>query len=167
MYFWKPQLVHFINGYPLTMFDWVIQDGRRPPPGTMDPAAGNIASGVFDASWRRQDRWTQLRDQQSASTWTLRRAPAKNFVASPTALQAVAGRYELSPGREVTLRVDGAGLVADIPHGPTIPLAPESESVFVVPATGNSVEIVRDAAGKISGASVEDHGSFIWAKRVP
>jgi hypothetical protein len=166
MYFWRPQLVHFLFGYPLTMFDWMIQDGRRPPPGTMNPATANVASGVFDASWRRQDRWTQLRDEQSASTWTLRRAPTKNFVASPAALQAVAGRYEFAPGLAITFKVEGDGLVSDIPDQATAPLVAESESVFVMPS-GDAVEFIRDAAGNVTGASIEDHGSFVWSKRLP
>jgi hypothetical protein len=167
MYFWRPQLVHFVNGYPLTMFDWLIQDGRRPPPGTMDPATANVASGVFDASWRRQDRWTVLRDQQSASTWTLRRAPTKGFVASTSTLQAVAGRYELFPGLVLTFKAQGASLVVDVPSRAVAQLVTESESVFVNPVTGDSVEFIRDAAGNVSGASMDDHGSVIWAKRLP
>ncbi|MET0497254.1 MAG: prolyl oligopeptidase family serine peptidase [Steroidobacteraceae bacterium] len=168
MYFWKPQLVHFTRGgYPLSIFDWVIQDGRRPPAGTLDPAKAFVAAGVFDASWRRQDRATQVRDQAAASTWTLRRAPIKNFVPSATTLQSLAGRYEIEPGFEVTFRVEGAGLIADIPYVGAMPLVAESESVFVAPANGDAMEFIRDAANNVTGASLEDYGSLLWAKRLP
>ena len=133
MYFWRPQLVHFERGHALTMFDWVIQDGRRPPPGTRDPNAANVASGVFDTSWRRQDRWTALRDE-NAELWTLRRAPAKGFAASPRALQAAAGRYELGPGAVVTIRVDGDHLIVDLPpqwSQPPLKMKPESDAVYL------------------------------------
>ena len=54
MYFWKPQLVHFTFGYPLAPSDWMIQDGRRPPPGTANVSIANVAAGIFDSSWRRR-----------------------------------------------------------------------------------------------------------------
>ena len=167
MYFWKPQWVHFRSGNPLSVFDWVIQDGRLPPPGTRNPASANVAAGVFDASWRRQEGLSRVRDRQIASAWTLRHAPPKNFVASPAALQAVAGRYELRPGFAVTIKVEGTGLVVEVPNEGTIPLETESDSVFVISATGDAVEFIRDAAGKVTGVSVEGSGSTILAKRLP
>ena len=168
MFFWRPQLVHTNLGFPLTMFDWVIQDGRRPPPGTMNPAVAYVASGVFDASWRgKDDRSTLLRDQQSASKWTLRRVPTKTVVASSGALQAIAGRYELFPGVTFTFKSQGDRLVFQPPQGGATELVTESDSMFSVPATGEAVEFIRDDAGNISGASLEDHGSLLWAKRLP
>ncbi len=166
MYFWKPQFVHFRQGYPLTVFDWVIQDGRRPPPGTMNPSAAFVASGVFDATWRHQARWTSLRDEAVASEWTLRRAPVKGFVASPAALQAVSGRYELFPGFAITFRVDGTNLVADVPGESSIPLTTESDSVYVNAQTGDAVEFLRDARGTITGASIDNNGGILLAKRL-
>jgi hypothetical protein len=150
------------------MFDWVIQDGRRPPPGTMNPAVAYVASGVFDASWRgKDDRSTLVRDQQSASKWTLRRVPTKTVLASASALQAIAGRYELLPGVIFTFKAQGDRLVFQPPYGTATELVTESDSMFSAPATGEAVEFIRDDAGNISGASLEDHGSLLWAKRLP
>jgi hypothetical protein len=168
MFFWRPRLVHPIMGHPLTLFDWIIQDGRRPPPGTTNIAVANVASGVFDASWRgKDDRWISVRDRQAASTWTLRRAPVKGVVASTRALQAIAGRYELFPGAIVTVEVQGNRVFAQPPRGEVIELVTESDWVFSQPASGEAIEFIRDDAGNISGASVEDHGSLFWAKRLP
>jgi poly(3-hydroxybutyrate) depolymerase len=167
MYFWKPQLVHFAFGYPVTMSDWIIQDGRRPPPGTQNAAVANVAAGVFDASWRRKDQWSVMRDDKSTANWTLRRAPPKDFVPSQEALQAIAGRYELFPGTTVLFRPEGNRLVAELPDGSSITLATESDSIFIVPQTGDAVEFIRDPSGKVSGASVENQGSMISAKRLP
>lgn len=167
MYFWKPQLVHFVMGFPVTIFDWIIQDGRRPPPGTQDAAIANVAAGVFDASWRRKDQWSVNRDDKSAARWTLRRAPPKDFEAAPEALRAIAGRYELFPGSTVTIRAEGNRLVAELWDGTRIPLVTESNAIFVMPETGDAVEFIHDANGNITGASVENQGSLIWAKRLP
>lgn len=168
MFFFRPQMVHTIMGNPLTMFDWIIQDGRRPPPGTTNIAVANVASGVFDASWRsKDDRWTWVRDQPTASTWALNRAPTKTGVASTSALQAIAGRYELFPGVIATISVQGDKVFAQSPSGEVIELATESDTMFSRPASGEAVEFIRDDAGNISGVSVEDAGALLWAKRLP
>jgi predicted esterase len=166
MYFWKPQIVNFIVGFPITHFDWLIQDGRRPPPGATDTQGANVALGVFDVSWRRQDRWTVIRDEAIASKWTLRRAPSKNFVASPEALQAAAGRYELFSGFVLTFRVEDGNIIVDVPGEPSIATIAESNSVFVDPKSGNAVEILRDEAGNVIGASVDSPEGMVLAKRL-
>lgn len=167
MYFWNPQLVHFVMGFPLTFFDWVIQDGRRAPPGTNDAAHAFVAAGIFDASWRRKDQWSMIRDDRTAANWTLRRAPPKDFSASAEALQAVAGTYELYPGNSVTFRTEGNRLVADIPNLPRFTLVTESDFIYVLPQTNDVIEFIRDANGKVTGASVDYQGSILLARRVP
>ena len=105
--------------------------------------------------------------RQSAANWTLRRAPPKGFVASPEALQAIAGRYELFPGSSITVRPEGNRLVVEPPNGMNTTLIAESDSTFVVPQTGDVLEFVRDAQGNVTGASVDSQGAVIWAKRLP
>jgi hypothetical protein len=167
MYFWKPELVHFNIGAPMTLFDWVIQDGRRPPPGTPIAAVANVAAGVFDASWRRKDEFSINRDNKQVAGWTLRRAPAKDFVPSQEALQAVAGRYELFPGYVVTVRAEGKGIVAELPDRPSMTFVGESDFIFISPRTGEAVEFVRDANGKVSTAAMDFQGMVQGAKRLP
>jgi hypothetical protein len=53
------------------------------------------------------------------------------------------------------------------PSGEFIELVTESDSVFSQAASGEAIEFIRDDAGNISGASVEDRGSLLWAKRLP
>jgi predicted esterase len=168
MYFWKPELVHFTVGHPVTMYDWIIQDGRRPPPGTQNLASAHVAAGMFDATWRRQDELSIDRDHKSAADWTLRRAPPKDFSPSAEALQAVTGRYELFPGSIVALRPEGDRLIVQESGGPSIALVGESDFIFIVPQTGETVEFVRDAAtGRVTGASIEYRGALLLAKRLP
>lgn len=167
MYFWTPQIVNFIMGFPITYFDWLIQDGRRPPPGATESQGANVASGVFDAAWRRHDRWTVIRDEATASQWTLRHPPAKNFVASSAALQAAAGRYELAPGFVLTFRVQDENIVLDVPGQASIRTVAESDSVFVDPKSGYAVEILRDDTGKVIGASADGPQGMMFVKRMP
>lgn len=167
MYFWNPQLVHFTFGFPVTMFDWIITDGRRPPAGTQNAAIAHVAAGVFDASWRRKDQWSVSRDYKSAANWTLRRAPAKDFSPSPAALQAIVGSYELFPGVVLTFRTEGNRLVKEEPGHPSMTMISESDSIFIMPQTGVAFEFVRDANGAVSGASLDDRGGVLWARRLP
>jgi hypothetical protein len=167
MYFWKPQIVNFIMGFPITHYDWLIQDGRRPRPGVAENQGANVASGVFDASWRRQDRWTVIRDEATASQWTLRRPPKKDFVASPAALKAATGRYELAPGFVLTLRVEGENIVVDVPGEPSIRTVAESDSVFVDPKSGSAIEILRNETGNVIGASADGPQGMMFVKRMP
>lgn len=67
----------------------------------------------------------------------------------------------------MTIRAEGNRLVAELWDATGIPLVSESNSIFVVPETGDAVEFIRNANGNITGASVENQGSLIWAKRLP
>jgi hypothetical protein len=151
----------------VTTFDWLIQDGRRPPPGPLNPSLANVAYGIFDASWRRTDRWSEIRDSKEAAKWTLRRPPAKDFAPSPATLQAAAGRYELFQDVIVNFRPEGTTLVGEFPAQATVRLVPESDFIFAFPETSDTIEFVRDANGNVSGASVDLQGSVLWAKRLP
>jgi hypothetical protein len=165
MYFWKPQLVHFVQGYPLTMFDWVIQDGRRAPMGPIDPANAYVAAGVFDASWRGADSLIQQRDP-SASQWTLRHAPKKGFVPSSDVLNKIVGSYEVFPGFAITVRTEGTQVLVDAPGQPSLVVPAESEWIFLNPATGDSAEFVRDEQGNVTGMAVEDTGAVKFFKKL-
>ncbi|MFL6548498.1 MAG: prolyl oligopeptidase family serine peptidase [Povalibacter sp.] len=166
LYFWKPQFVHFTQGgFPLTMFDWLIQDGRRPPPGTFDMSDSFVASGMFDINWRRQDRWSKQRDESKASGWTLRHAPSKDLVVADAVLQQIAGQYELFPGFVVTVKTADSKLVVDAPGEPSLTLISESDSIFLNPRTGDVAEVLRDAQGKITGLSVDNQNAIIMVKR--
>jgi poly(3-hydroxybutyrate) depolymerase len=165
MYFWKPQLVHFVQGYPLTMFDWVIQDGRRAPVGRIDPANAFVAAGVFDASWRRADQLIQQRDA-SASHWTLRHAPPKDFEPSTEALKKIAGSYEVFPGFAITVRTEGTQVFVDVPGEPSLAIPAESDWIYLNPVTGDSAEFVRDEQGNITGMAVEDTASVRFFKKL-
>jgi predicted esterase len=166
MYFVNPQLVNFRVGFPVTAFDWIIQDGRRAPSGTMNPMDTFVAAGIFDAQWRYQETATIERDRESASKWTLRRLPPNGFAPSPATLQALTGHYEVFPGVIVAFRVEDGVLVVDAPGGRTIRLTPESEFVYVDAMTGNTAEFMRDGQGKINGVSVDNDGGVFHAKRM-
>lgn len=167
MYLWKPALMHPSIGFPLSGLDWTLRDGRRPPadepPGSDDAA---IAAGVFDAYWRRDDRWTIEGDAQRRAGWKLRRAPAPGYVAPSTVLEAAAGSYELFPGFLLTVANQGGQLILRAQGQPEISLVAESETVFGDPRSGGAIEFVRDADGRVTGVELENFGQTVFARRL-
>jgi hypothetical protein len=165
MYFWRPQLVNFVQGNPATVLDWVIQDGRRAPVGMVKLADTYAAGGLFDASWHRDDSSTEQRDA-SSSQWMLRHAPAKGFAPSADAFSKIAGSYEVFPGFAVTVRTEGKQVIVDQPGQPPLSIIPESDWVYMNPTTGDSAEFVRDAQGNVTGVAVENVGAVRLFKRL-
>lgn len=166
MYFATQQLVNFRVGFPVTAFDWIIQDGRRAPSGIMTPNHTFVAAGVFDAHWQYDADAMLERDQETASKWTLRQLPPKDFSPSPAALRALTGHYEVFPGLNILFRVDEGTLVVDIPGGRTVRLTPESDSIYIDAVTGNTAEFFRDDKGVVNGVSVDNDGGVFHAKRI-
>jgi poly(3-hydroxybutyrate) depolymerase len=167
MYLWKPVLLHPSIGFPLSQWDWRLYDGRTPPPN--DAAVADdlaVAAGAFDASWRRDDRWTIEGNRERRGTWKLRRPPAPGYSVAATALQAYAGSYELFPGFVITVSVEDGALTVRVPGEPPWRPLPESERMFTHPVTGNSMEFIVDGGGQVSGIAAEGFDSVAMVRRV-
>jgi hypothetical protein len=83
------------------------------------------------------------------------------FRLAPEALAKYAGTYEVAPGREATVNVDGESLVLKLSaSGEIQTLAPQSETTFVGRGngtellTGDQVEFTKDSSGTITGLTL-------------
>ena len=83
------------------------------------------------------------------------------FRLAPAALAKYAGTYEVAPGREAMVTVDGESLVLKLSSSGDIQtLAPQSETTFVGRGngtellTGDQVEFARDSSGAITGLTL-------------
>jgi hypothetical protein len=83
------------------------------------------------------------------------------FRLAPEALAKYAGTYEVAPGRDAMVTVDGESLVLHLnPSGDVQTLAPQSESIFVGRGngaevlTGDQIEFVKDSSGAITGLTL-------------
>lgn len=167
MYFWTPSLVHPQLGFSLLQADWRVQDGRRMPANeSIAPDDAYVASGVFDARWRLQDRWTFEANRQRRDRWPLRHAPQAGRKVPATALQANAGRYELLPGFTVTVVNTADSLTLQIPGVPPMALIAESETSFSDALTGGAVEFVRDPQGLVTSMEMDNVGTIMVARRL-
>lgn len=83
------------------------------------------------------------------------------FRLAPEALAEYAGTYEVAPGREAMVTVDGESLVLKLSaSGDIQTLAPQSETTFVGRGngtellTGDQIEFAKDSSGAITGLTL-------------
>lgn len=167
MQFWKPEFVEPSIGVGFTASDWTIRDGRRPPPqASVNPNDREFASGVFDANWRRADRWTVEGDAAVRSAWRLRRPALGPYTPSAERLEAFRGDYDF--GQFVaSLAIEGSTLVAHVPTQPPLPLEPTGPNLFRTLAypTKDAIEFIVDANGTVLGAEVDTQGRTLFGKK--
>ncbi|WP_161965657.1 prolyl oligopeptidase family serine peptidase [Steroidobacter cummioxidans] len=168
MQLWKPEFVEPAIGIGFIASDWTIRDGRRPPPlATVKPSDRDVASGVFDANWRRAARWTEDGDAAVRSAWRLRRPALEPYTPSAETLESYRGDYDF--GQFVaTLSVEGSTLVAHVPTQAPLPLEPKGPNLFRTLAypTKDAIEFIVDANGTVLGAEVDTQGRTIFGKKV-
>ena len=83
------------------------------------------------------------------------------FRLPPETLAKYAGTYEVKPGREAVVSVDGESLLLHLsPSGDVQPLAPQSETSFVGRGngtellTGDQFDFVKDSSGAVTGLTL-------------
>jgi hypothetical protein len=116
---------------------------------------GWIASGVFDETWRRDDRLTFLGDPALRDKAPLRRMPAPHTVPA-AALARYAGRYELFPGVALAFRPDGGTLILTAPGGSPQPLTAISDVLFTDQDGQATIEFRRGPDGAVSEVLATD-----------
>src|SRR5579863_2363051 len=71
---------------------------------------------------------------------------------APDALSKFAGTYEYAPGREAAITIENDLLFLQQGANPLkLPLAADSETVFVSRTEGDRIEFIRDAQGAVTG----------------
>jgi hypothetical protein len=71
---------------------------------------------------------------------------------APEVLSKYTGTYEFGPGREASITSEGDLLFLQIGANPLkLPLAPDSETLFVSRTEGDTIEFAKDAGGNITG----------------
>lgn len=168
MQFWKPDFVAPSTGTGFLASDWTIRDGRRPPAGaTVDAVDRDVASGVFDANWRRADRSTVEGNATTRSAWRLRRPALDPDTLSATNFDAYTGEYDY--GQFVaTLSVEDGKLVAHVPMQPPLPLERKGLHLFRTLAfpTKANIEFILDENGAVVGAEVETQSETMYGRKV-
>ena len=168
LYFWKPELWHSAYGFPTVLWDWTIQDGRRV---TLPPSAGDeasyVAAGIFNRSWRREDRSTVEGNAGIRAASPLRHGPLAAEAAAKVALKTFAGQYEMFPGYAARLYEDAGGFWFQLPGQPALQLVPESDTEFGFPANGGSARFVAEAGQQVTSLVLNSDGRDTPLRRLP
>lgn len=83
---------------------------------------------------------------------------AKEIQVSPQVLAKYAGTYELGPGVDVTITVDGGRLMTQITGQPKFELFAESETKFFLKVVEAQVEFFVDTSGAVTHIVVHQSG---------
>src|SRR5712691_908165 len=90
------------------------------------------------------------------------------FRLTPETLAKYAGTYDIGPGREAVLTVDGASLILRLsPSGQVETLVAESETTFVAAGFGERVEFVKGSSGAITGFTLTTGSGLGLGNRPP
>lgn len=84
---------------------------------------------------------------------------------APGTLQKYAGQYEIAPGINLVLRMDGEKLFAHLGGQEAIELFPESETLFFTKVVDAQIEFELDEAGRPAGLVLHQGGQNMPAQR--
>ncbi len=90
----------------------------------------------------------------------------KTVELDPALLARYAGEYELAPGMLISMRVEGDGLVTQVPGQPAIPLFAETEVLFFAKDAPVEIEFKVESGGKVTGAVIKQAGQEMPTKKV-
>jgi hypothetical protein len=90
------------------------------------------------------------------------------FRLSPAALAEYAGTYEIAPGREAVVTVDGETLILKLGgEADTHTLVAQSETTFVATLFGERVEFAKDSSGALTGFTLTTGSGLGLGTREP
>jgi len=168
LYFWKPALWQLQIGYATVQWDWTIQDGHRVVLPLGAPAEDSlVAAGVFDRSWRRDDRTTFAGNTELREKSPWRHGPLPPEAAAKVSVKAFVGQYELFPGFDARLFEQDGKFLIQLPGQPALPLIPESDTDFGNTTTGASVRFVTGPDQQVTSLVVYLDGHENPLKRLP
>ena len=77
--------------------------------------------------------------------------PRKETALPAATLSRYVGSYEMKPGVELTVTLDGAQLKAQLTGQPTFPIFAETETLFFYKVVDATLEFQRDGSGAVTG----------------
>ncbi len=107
------------------------------------------------------------RDQKAPRTSkTVDMPPERKAITLPVeVLKQYVGTYELSPGADVEMTLEGDQLMTQITGQPKFPLFPETETRFFLKVVDAEVEFMKDASGKVTHIVLHQNGQDHTATR--
>ena len=91
----------------------------------------------------------------------------KPITVSPKVLAQYVGTYQVGPGANLVIRLDGDQLTAQLGNQPRLPIFAESETRFFLRAVDAQLDFVKDDTGVVSHAVMHQNGRDTKAARIP
>jgi len=91
----------------------------------------------------------------------------KPITVSPKVLAQYVGTYQVGPGANLVIRLDGDQLTAQLGDQPRLPIFAESETRFFLRAVDAQLDFVKDDKGVVSYAVMHQNGRDTKAARIP
>lgn len=82
----------------------------------------------------------------------------KEITLSREALSRYVGTYQFAPGMNMLIMLEGDGLLTKLGPQPSIPIYPESQSMFFTKAVDAQIEFEKDASGTVTGLILHQNG---------
>ena len=151
-----------MNPQRLSDWDYVITDGHIPAARqSASPLDTKVVSGMFNYNWRYSDALAQPGDAEIRAKGRQFHRPKANLSVDPKVSTAYVGRYQIENGPLLDVFQDAKRLmVRQQGQSEADELMPESETDYDLPKYGVWVSFVRDPAGKVTGFSGYQDGSF-------
>jgi CubicO group peptidase (beta-lactamase class C family) len=92
-------------------------------------------------------------------------AERKEITVSIKILEQFVGAYEIRPGYDMTITLEGSQLFTQLPGQQRFPLYPESETKFFLKIADSQHEYIRDENGKITHVIIRQGPTEIKARR--
>jgi len=89
----------------------------------------------------------------------------KEITVSPDVLQTYVGTYELVPGVDMTITLEGSQLMTQLTGQPKFPLYAQSKTLFFLKVVDAQVEFSKDASGKVTQATLHQNGRDTVARK--
>ncbi len=168
LFFWNSEIWNNRFGFDTVLWDWTIQDGRRVtlPPGSVAEDA-YVAAGIFDRSWRRDDRSTTAGNADLRAKSPLRHGPMDADAAAKVSVKSLAGQYELYPGYAVRLFEQDDKFWFQAPGQAALRLLPESDTEFGVVSSGDLLRFELGPDQSVTGLLAYTQGREVPYKRLP
>jgi CubicO group peptidase (beta-lactamase class C family) len=92
-------------------------------------------------------------------------AERKEITLPASTLERYVGTYEVAPGINMWIRLNGDRLTTQLAGQSQLPIFPESETKFFLKVVDAQLEFVKDASGEVTGAVMHQNGNDLKVTR--
>jgi predicted esterase len=155
-------------------YDFSIQDGSIGNNRLGFPAEKLIiARGIFNYDWKINDKFLDTGDAEMRKNCPRRKVNpdlTTSVINLPKVgeqtLQALTGKYEIQPGRAVSIYMESGKLISVTPDNEKIQLYPISETEYFIEANDVTLTFQKNEKGEFNSLIINERGREIPAKKI-